>query len=113
MFYISVNLAPEQLETVEPLVLEHIQRLHEEPVSEAELKRVRTQVANRYVFGNETSSDRASMYGYYHALTGDIDNALNYPTEIRAVDMDMIQAAVRRYLPVTAYGVLRLQPEAN
>lgn len=113
VFYISANLAIEQLEIVEAAVLEHIQRLHQEPVSEAELSRVRTQVANRYVFGNETSSDRANMYGYYHAMTGDIENALNYPTAIKTVDADAVQAAVQRYLPITAYGALRLHPDAN
>ncbi|MBX2865587.1 MAG: insulinase family protein [Leptolyngbyaceae cyanobacterium MAG.088] len=113
VFYISANLSIDQLDAVETAVLEHIQRLHDEPVSEAELSRVQTQVANRYVFGNETSSDRASMYGYYHAMTGDIENALNYPTAIKKVDAATLQNAVRRYLPVDAYGVLRLHPETN
>ncbi len=113
VFYISANLAVEQLETVETAVLEHIQRLHEQPVSEAELNRVQTQVANRHVFGNETSSDRANMYGYYHAMTGDIENALNYPIAIKTIDSEAIQSAVKHYLPVTAYGVLRLHPEVN
>ncbi|ESA33091.1 zn-dependent peptidase [Leptolyngbya sp. Heron Island J] len=113
VFYISANLAVEQLEAVEAAVLEHIQCLHEQPVSEAELNRVQTQVANRHVFGNETSSDRASIYGYYHAMTGDIKNALNYPIAIKDIDAEAIQSAVRCYLPVTAYGVLRLSPERN
>ena len=113
VFYISANLAIEQLEAVEAAVIEHIQRLHKEPVSEVELSRIRTQVANRYIFGNETSSDRASMYGYYHAMTGNIENALNYPGAIKTVDADAVQLAVQRYLPVDAYGVLRLHPEAN
>ncbi|MEM6251750.1 MAG: pitrilysin family protein [Cyanobacteria bacterium P01_D01_bin.156] len=113
VFYISAHLPVDRLEAAEKAVLEHIQRLHNLPVSEAELRRVRTQVANRYVFGNETSSDRANMYGYYHAMTGDIENALNYPRSIQTVDADAIQAAVKRYLPVNAYGVLRLQPESN
>ncbi|NEQ49046.1 MAG: insulinase family protein [Leptolyngbya sp. SIO3F4] len=113
IFYISANLAVENLETVEAAVLKHLQYLHEQPVSEAELSRVRTQVANRYVFGNETSSDRASMYGYYHAMTGDIENALNYPTVIKNVDAEAIQAAVQLYLPIDAYGALRLHPESN
>lgn len=113
VFYISANLAIEQLDAVEAAVLEHIQRLHEQPVSETELSRVRTQVANRYVFGNETSSDRASMYGYYHSMTGDIENALKYPTAIKTVDADMIQAAVQKYLPTHAYGALRLHPDTN
>lgn len=113
VFYISANLASEHLDTVEAAVLEHVQRLHEQPVSDAELSRVRIQVANRYVFSNETSSDRASMYGYYHAMTGDIQNALNYPMAIKTVDAASIQAAVQRYLPITAYGALRLHPENN
>lgn len=113
VFYISANLAIEQLETVESAVLEHIERLHEQPVSEAELNRVQTQVANRHVFSNETSSDRATMYGYYHAMTGDIDNALNYPIAIKTVDAEAIQSAVKHYLPMTAYGALRLHPEVN
>ena len=113
VFYISANLAIEQLEAVEIAVLEHIQRLHDQPVSEAELNRIRTQVANRYIFGNETSSDRASMYGYYHAMTGDIENALKYPSAIKMVDAESIQAAVKSYLPVTAYGALRLHPDVN
>ncbi|MEM1254446.1 MAG: pitrilysin family protein [Cyanobacteria bacterium P01_H01_bin.21] len=113
VFYIAANLAIEHLDTVEAAVLDHIQRLYKEPVSEVELSRIRTQVANRYIFSNETSSDRASMYGYYHAMTGDIENALNYPTAIKTVDADAVQSAVQRYLPVDAYGVLRLYPEAN
>ena len=113
VFYILANLAIEHLEAVEAAVIEHIQHLHEQPVSEAELNRVQTQVANRYIFGNETSSDRANMYGYYHAMTGDIDNALNYPMAIKTIDATSIQAAVRRYLPITAYRALRLHPEAN
>ena len=113
VFYISANLAIEHLEAVEAAVLEHIQRLHHQPVSEAELSRVQTQVANRYVFGNETSSERANMYGYYHAMTGDIGNALNYPMAIKQVDPTTIQHAVQRYLPISAYGALRLHPEAN
>ena len=93
--------------------MEHLNRLRNTPVTDAEISRVRTQVANRYVFGNETSSDRANMYGYYHAMTGDIENALNYPGAIKTVDADEIQAAVKRYLPVTAYAALRLQPDNN
>ncbi len=113
VFYISANLSIEQLDTVETAVLEHIRYLHKHPVSEAELNRVQTQVANRHVFGSETSSDRANMYGYYHAMTGDIENALKYPIAIKTIDAEAIQSAVKRYLPATAYGVLRLHPEAN
>lgn len=111
VFYISANLTTDQLEASEAAILEHIQHLHHQPVTAAELDRVRTQVANRHVFGNETSSERASMYGYYHALTGNVENALDYPQVIRSIDSAAVQQAVQQYLSVSAYGVLRLRPE--
>ncbi|MFK8182956.1 MAG: M16 family metallopeptidase [Phormidesmis sp.] len=113
VFYISAQVAIEKLEAAEAAILEHIQRLHEEPVTEAELARVRTKVANRYVFGSETPSDRAGLYGYYQAMTGNIRHALDYPEHIRQVSAAAVQAAVKQYLPLKAYGVVTLKPSAQ
>jgi zinc protease len=110
VFYISAMLAADQLATVEAAIVQHLQRLHEDPITATELRRVQTQVANRYIFGSETPSDRAGLYGYYHAMTGDIRHALEYPAMIQAMDAAAVQAAVQQYLPTTAYGVLTLRP---
>lgn len=112
IFYISANVATARLAAVEVAILEHIQRLHDELVTGAELQRVQTQVANRYVFGSETPSDRASLYGYYQAMTGDIRHALDYPDWIRRVSAEDIRLAAQRYLPTDAYGALILKPAA-
>jgi len=112
VFYISAQLPAENLETVEEAIAQHIRRLHTEPVTEAEIQRIRTLVANRYVFGNETPGDRAGLYGYYQAVVGDLEPALLYPTHIQSVDAADLQLAAQRYLSPDAYGVVSLKPAA-
>ncbi len=113
VFYVLANLPAENVPAVEAAIVEHIQRLQNEFITETELRRVQTQVANRYVFGSETPSDRAGLYGYYQAMTGDIRHALDYPDWIRRVTIEDVQAAVRQYLPVDAYGVVLLKPSSQ
>jgi len=113
VFYISAKVALKNLADVEKAILAHIHRLHEEPIAASELRRVQTQVANSYIFGSETPSDRAGLYGYYQAMTGDIRHALDYPEWIRKVTAEDVQAAVKRYLPLEAYGVVTLKPSED
>jgi zinc protease len=110
LFYISAQLPTENLEAVETAILEHIRQLHQELISEAEIQRVRTLVANRYVFGNETPSDRASLYGYYQAIMGDLTPALTYPEQVQALTARDLQAAVQQFLDPDAYQAVILKP---
>ena len=43
---------------MEGAIVEHIRSLQTELVTDAEISRIRTQVANRFIFGNETPSDQ-------------------------------------------------------
>lgn len=110
IFQISAQLPVENLEEVEAAIIQHIRTLHAESVTEAEISRVRTQVANRFVFANETPSDRAGMYGYYQSMVGDLAPALNYPARIQALDEVDLQMATQRYLSPDAYGMVVLKP---
>jgi len=76
----------------------------------AELQRVQTQVANRYVFGSESPSDLAGLYGYYQTLTGHLDPALTYPAKVQRLTPADIQAAAQTYLSTQAFGVLQILP---
>ncbi|PZO12868.1 MAG: peptidase M16 [Leptolyngbya foveolarum] len=118
LFYISATIATASsieagLAATETAILAHIARLHETPIDPNELNRVKTQVANRYVFASETPSDRAGIYGYHQAITGDVRHALNYPESIRQVSAEDVRSAVRKYLPLDAYGVVSLKPAAE
>ncbi len=109
-FYISAQLAVENLAAAEAAIAHHIRLLQQELVNEAELTRVCTQVANRFVFGNETPSDRAGIYGYYHAMVGDLHPALHYPKQIQTLTTEDLLMAARTYLSPEAYGVVVLRP---
>ncbi|BAY75482.1 processing protease [Nostoc linckia NIES-25] len=109
-FYISAKCEVENLTEVENAIAEHIRSLHAELVKESEIARVRRRVANRFIFGNETPSDRAGLYGYYQSLVGDLEPAFNYPAKIQNQDaIDLMQAA-KDYLSGDAYGVVIMKP---
>lgn len=112
LFYISAQLPEANLAVVEEAIAAHIQQVQTELITPFELARVRTRTANHFIFGNETPSDRAGLYGYYYSLLGDLAPALNYPTYIRSIEREAVQAAAQRYLSPSAYGVVAIRPEA-
>ncbi|MBD1914491.1 MULTISPECIES: pitrilysin family protein [Cyanophyceae] len=111
-FMMSAQLPAENLGSVEEAIAQHIATVMDEPVSSAELSRMQTQVANRFIFANETPSDRAGLYGYYHTLTGDITEGLNYPAYIQKLGVKDVLQSAQRHLSSEAYGVVTLQPAA-
>ncbi|NEP03945.1 MAG: insulinase family protein [Okeania sp. SIO2G4] len=111
VFYISARLPEENLAEVEAAIAHHIHTIQQESVTETEIQRIRTLVANRFIFANETPSDRANLYGYYHSIVGDLAPALSYPQHIQALDSSDIQQAASKYLSVDAYGVIAFRPK--
>jgi predicted Zn-dependent peptidase len=110
IFYISAHLPVENLQVVEAAIAEHLRQLQNEAVQAAEIARVRTQVANRFIFGNETPSDRAGLYGYYQSMLGDLQPAFNYPGHIQSQEAPDLTKAAQQYLSPDAYGVVVLKP---
>jgi predicted Zn-dependent peptidase len=111
LFTISSRLPSDGLDRVETAILAHLQRLVDEPVPIAELDRIRTQVANRFIFGSERPADRAALYGYYQSLLGDLNPALDYPQLIRDLNSKEIQQAVQERLSVQAYTAVAMLPD--
>jgi zinc protease len=109
-FYISAHCAVENLPAVESAIAQHINRLQTETIAEAEIERVRKRVANRFIFGNETPSDRAGLYGYYQCMVGDLEPAFDYPNHIRAQNATDLMQASQKYLSPDAYGVVVMKP---
>jgi zinc protease len=109
-FYISAKCAVENLQAVEDAIAQHIRKLQTELVTEFEIARVRRRAANRFIFGNETPSDRAGLYGYYQSMVGDLEPAFNYPANIHAQNAAELLFAANQYLAPDAYGVVVLKP---
>lgn len=110
VFYIGAQLPVENIPEVEAAIARHMEKLQNELVTIAEMERVRTQVANRFIFGNERPSDRAGLYGYYQSLMGDLAPALNYPEIIKSLTPEDLQQAAQKYLNPKAYGILTVKP---
>ncbi|NET07109.1 MAG: insulinase family protein [Symploca sp. SIO2B6] len=110
LFYICAQLSVENLAQVEEAITQHIRQVHTELVSQVEIARMRTKVANRFIFGNEKPSDRTSLYGYYHSQLGDLTPALNYPARIQSLDAIDLQRAAVQYLSPDAYGIVIIKP---
>jgi predicted Zn-dependent peptidase len=87
-----------RLEDVQALVASELQRLAEEPVSEAELQKIKTRLASAFVFGLQTNLSRATRLGEYEALHGDGRLLLREPARYGAVTPGQLRAAVRAYL---------------
>jgi zinc protease len=110
-FQITAKLESKHIPAVEMAVREHLQSLHDEPVTDEELDKIRTQVSNRFIFANESPRDRTGIYGYYDRVVGNLEAALSYPERINAVTAADIQAAARDYLSPNAYGMLTMMPK--
>lgn len=104
LFYIAAQLPQEHIERVETTILEHIQQIQRDSITEHELIRIRTQVANRFIMGNERPSDRANLYGYYYSHLQTLEPALGYPQAIQSLTSQHLQRAAQEFLPTNAYG---------
>jgi zinc protease len=109
-FYISAHCAVENLPAVESAIAHQISRLQTQIIVPAEIERVRKRVANRFIFGNETPSDRAGLYGYYQSMVGDLEPAFDYPNHIQAQNATDLMQASQKYLSPDAYGVVVMKP---
>ncbi|BCL36885.1 peptidase M16 [Nostoc sp. MS1] len=112
-FYISAKCAVKDIQAVEVAIAQHIRKLQTELVTDKEIARVRKRVTNRYIFGNETPSDRAGLYGFYQTLIGDLEPAFNYPAHIQAQEANDLLLAANQYLCPEAYGVVVLKPSVH
>ncbi|MEH2174262.1 M16 family metallopeptidase [Nostoc sp.] len=110
IFYISAKCAVENLAVVEDAIAQHISKLQTELITESEIARIRQRVANRFIFGNETPSDRSGLYGYYQSLVGDLEPAFNYPAIIQSQDATDLMQAAKEYLSPSAYGAVFVKP---
>ncbi len=111
VFYISAALPTENIPEVEQAIAQQIKDIQTEPIAAKDIERIRTQVANRFVFANERPSDRANLYGYYYSQLKDLAPALNYPQHIQAISAQDLQAAAQKYLNPKAYGIVTMKPE--
>ena len=103
--------APGQtLATLEAALLEQVQRLRDEPVTESELARIKAQVVAESVFEQDSVFYQAMKIGQLETVGLDWRLADEYSQRIRAVTPEQIQAVARKYLVPEQLTVAELDP---
>jgi zinc protease len=96
-FSVQVELVGgKKLDQAEKLVLAELDRLRKEPVSAAELKRVKQQLVASVVFGRESVHDLANDIAR-NVTVNDLDFLKNYLTKVTAVTPEDVHRVARKY----------------
>ena len=112
LFWIAAQLPQNNLNLVKDIILGHVQRLHDEWVDRDRLAQIQKQMANQFIFENESPSSRAGLYGYHEAIANDLSAGLEYSQRIRHVTTEDLKDAASNYLQDNNYRCLRFVPES-
>ncbi len=113
LFLIGMYVEAAQISQVVEIIQQHIADLHNQPVTALEMERVKRLAINRFIFGGEKPSDRASLYSYHQSLFGSLTPALEYPQTIQKLHSLDLQLAARQYLAINRHGIITAQPAAT
>jgi len=88
--------APHTAQDVERAVLAELRRLGDEPVGEAELRKIRNQVESDAVYDLRSSTSLAAQLSFYEILTGDWRSLVRRTEALKLVTPAQVQEVARR-----------------
>lgn len=109
---VTAQLDRRNLERAEEVVLEEIQRLRTEGVTEVERRRAVTTAEARRAFLSETVEGRAWTFGQAETIWR-LEDELAYIDRLRSVTLEQLRAAARRYLDPKRYARVTLIPQSS
>lgn len=96
---------------LETKVLNQLEKLKNEPVSAAELQKVKTQLLAQEIFEKDSMAQQATFLGMLETVGLPWQLADEFTTKIQAVTPEQIQAAAKKYFDVKRITVAELIPE--
>jgi len=109
---VKAQLEPPNLARAEAEILKEIQRVREQGVTDAELRRAITRAEAEHAFRGETAEGRARLFGHAETVWR-LDEELAYIDKVRLVTSEQVRLAARRYLDPERYGRLAFVPPAR
>ena len=88
------------LALLETSLLEEIERVWSEGITDAELKKAKAQLNARLVFDNDSITNIAHQLGYFETIA-DVGVIVDAPASIAAVTLEEVGAAARAVLSET------------
>jgi predicted Zn-dependent peptidase len=110
VWYATAGVDPENVELVTELIVEEMRRLRDEPLTPAELDEAKSYLEGRAMLALEANLGQARRYASQEAL-GVREPIGEYVARVRAVTANDVQRVARRYLDLTNYVRLVVEPE--
>ena len=113
-FYAS-PLPGKTLPEVEAAIDAEIVKLQKDGVTEAEIARAKNRLLKSAIFDRDSQTSLARIYGASLTNGSTIKDIQNWPDRIRAVTLDQVNAAARKYLDIkrSVTGTLTPKPMAK
>ncbi|MEM8605035.1 MAG: pitrilysin family protein, partial [Cyanobacteria bacterium P01_H01_bin.121] len=110
MIFLALPTPDHDLDTVQTALAQELERLKQEPVTEVELERVKTQARAGLLRLLRSNSSLASLLAQYEAKTGDWQNLFSYLDAIANITPADIQRVANQALQPNNRTVGRLLP---
>ena len=98
------------IDEVQAALAEQIDRIKQQPVTEAELKRVQAQVIAQRVYEQDSVFYQAMEIGMLETIGLDWEMSEQYIDNIKAVTAEQVQAVANKYLTQDNLTIARLKP---
>ncbi len=98
--FIAMGNPNVKAEDMERVVIEQLNRLKNEPISDKELEKIKINTRRDFVHMMESSSSLSDIYGSY-LIRGDINPLLNYETNLDKITPVTIQEVANKYFDHT------------
>lgn len=91
----------------------HIEQIVNEPITQAELDKMKNQLRRNEVSGSTTVASKASRLGNYAVLFGNTDRINQRLKEIEAVTIEDVQRVAQKYLVPNNRRDIRIEPSTG
>jgi predicted Zn-dependent peptidase len=109
---VTAQLEPSNLARAEAEILKEVQRVREQGVTDAELRRAITRAEADHAFRSETAEGRARRFGFAETVWR-LSEELAYIDRVRTVTAEQVRLVARRYLDPERYGRLAFAPPSR
>ncbi|MCS6862644.1 MAG: insulinase family protein, partial [Abditibacteriales bacterium] len=112
VFLISAIVPDANVEKAQRAILNEIQSVRRDLVSEAELWRAKGVLIGQYLGQTETVDGQAGVLCFYETIS-DYTDAVNYVDNVRKVTAEQLRRVAQTYLDPESYAVAILRPPAR
>ena len=106
---VTAQLEPSNLARAEAEIMKEVQRVREQGVTDAELRRAITLAEADHAFRSETAEGRARLFGRAETVWR-LAEELAYIDRVRTVTAEQVRLVARRYLDPERYGRIAFVP---